>query len=119
MQAAECAGFAGRVQIKTPGASRESWLWLAAGAGATGCESGADLAAQQGMTPCWQQARTCLAQADGAGGCAANSGVPASRKLQRMASANFIVLILTSFCLFTQTIFGISAPNLGIGLTCR
>jgi hypothetical protein len=84
------AGFAGKVQSKMLGARSESWIWLPLGAGA-GCESDAGFAAQQGMAPCWQQARTCWAQADGTGACAANSGAPASRKLHRMASANFMV----------------------------
>ena len=84
------AGFAGRVQSKMADARSESWFWLPvfAGAGA-GCESGDDFAAQQGiLQPCWQQARVCLAHAGGV--CASSNGVPASRKLQMMASAIFM-----------------------------
>jgi len=65
-------------------------LPLGVGADGAGCESGLDFGAQQGMTPCWQQARTCLAQADGAGACAANIGAPTSRKLLKMANTNFM-----------------------------
>ena len=91
-EAIESAGFAGRVQIKTEGARMENWFWLPVGAGAVGadCESGADFAAQQGIVQPWpQQAPAFVAQ--GAGTWAASSGVPASRKLQMMASASFMI----------------------------
>ena len=70
----------------------ESWLWLPVGAGAAGagCESGDDFAAQQGILQPWpQQALAFMAQ--GAAVCARSNGVPANRKLQMMASANFMV----------------------------
>jgi hypothetical protein len=92
VEAIEFAGVAGRVQIKTAGARSESWICPPAGAGAAGagCESGDDFAAQQGIvTPCWQQARAWLAH--DAGDCAKSSGIPASRKLQTMAKAVFMI----------------------------
>jgi hypothetical protein len=87
VEAIEFAGVAGRVQIKTAGARSESWICPPAGAG---CESGDDFAAQQGIvTPCLQQARVWLAHGEGV--CAKSSGVPASRKLQMMANAVFMI----------------------------
>ena len=88
----EPTGFDGKVQIRTEEARMENWLWLPAGAGTVGagCESGDDFAAQQGIVQPWpQQAPAFMTQ--GAGACAASSGAPASRKLQIMASANFMV----------------------------
>ncbi len=88
----ESAGFVGKAQIKAEGARMENWLWLPVGAGAagTGCGSGDDFAAQQGIVQPWPQQELAF-MAQGAAVCAANSGVPASRKLQMMASANFMV----------------------------
>ena len=88
-------GLAGRVQIRKAGANSECWVWLPAGAGATGAdgEAGVDRALQHAMLPPgWQQARTCLPHAAGTGICTANGGVAASRRLQMMASTNFMLL---------------------------
>jgi len=90
----ESAGLAGSVQIKALKARSESWPGLPVCDGTTGldCESGADFVSQQGMvTPCWQQARTCLAQDDGV--CAIRNGVPISSKLQTMPSVVFTIKI--------------------------
>lgn len=87
----ECAGVAGRVQIKTAKVANASWFWLPAGAGAAGAggEGKTGLDWQHGiLPPQWQQAWVRAAPV--AGGCANSGGVPASRKLQRMASASFM-----------------------------
>jgi len=55
-----------------------------------GWESGNDFAAQQFiLPPQWQQAWFCLTQ--GGAACAKRNGAPASRKLQMMANAVFML----------------------------
>jgi hypothetical protein len=82
----------------------ESWFWPVDGVGIAGKDSGSDedFAWQQGiLQPCWQHAGTGdFAQHAGNGVCASRNGVPASTKLQMMASASFIAANMTSFGLF-------------------
>ncbi len=90
----ETAGFTGRVQARVPGAKRDSWAWLPAGAGAAGAgwESGAGLDWQHDiLPPHWQHARAGFAHGIGFG--ADSNGVPASRKLQMMVSTIFMSLL--------------------------
>jgi hypothetical protein len=86
----ETAGLAGKDQIKALEARSESWFWLpvCVGIAGLGCESGDDFALQHGISPpWWQQARTCLTQAEGV--CVSRNGVPASTRLQMMAHVVF------------------------------
>lgn len=63
-----------------------------------GCEPDDDFAWQHGiLPPCWQQAGTGCFTHSGKGVCASRNGIPASTKLQMIASTNFIVVIVTLF----------------------
>ena len=72
------------------------------------CEPDDDFAWQHGiLQPCWQQAGTgCFAQHAGNGVCAGRNGVPASTKLQMMASTIFIVENVPPMGGVYYTIFG-------------
>lgn len=62
----EFAAWAGKAQVKTSGAMKESVFWpCGGGTVGVGCESGVGLAAQQGIvSPCEQQAWARGAQGD-------------------------------------------------------
>lgn len=90
MEEIEFAGFTGRIQAKMPGAMSKSCVWPPAGAGAAGADCGPENGRDWQhdiLPPHWQHARA-FTQDAGVG--AANSGVPASRKLQMMANASFM-----------------------------
>ena len=90
----EFAGFTGKVQALAHGTTSESWSWLPTDEGAAGadCELETGLDWQHDILPPHEQ-QACDFFAHGTGDCAASSGVPASRKLQMMASASFMILI--------------------------
>lgn len=96
----ESAPSAGRTHDTASAGEYQICVWLAFRAGITGlgCESDGSLAEQQDIfTPCWQQAGTDCPAHLGAGVRASRNGVPASTKLQMMASASFMRWICSKF----------------------
>lgn len=106
-------GAAGKIQTSAAGARVKSWVGLEAGTGVAGagCDFGEAGAPQHGMPqeqqflqeqPQWQVA--CATRpTSAAGGCARTNGVPASNRLQTMASVNFIDSTLAWICVSRQT----------------
>ena len=117
-----CVSFFSKVQAKACGARIKNWFWLldCAGTAGVGWESGNDFAAQQFiLPPLWQQARFCLTQ--GGAACAKRNGAPASRELQTMANAVFMLQLwhdqlLASFLSASRIIFMYLAGSLSKAL---
>jgi hypothetical protein len=111
------AGAAGKIQTSAAGAKGKSWVWFEPGDGATGagCEFDETGAPQHGI-PQWQVA--CAARTTQAAcACTGTNGVPASNRLQTMASVIFIVSTMLRLQILRQTFIGFCFSIIGRPLT--